>query len=56
MKMALAANDPVAAELVACETVVLAETKDHFDWQLVGAYIKAGTSALPKFCALLTMR
>ncbi|MGZ5092088.1 MAG: hypothetical protein ACXWCY_11710 [Burkholderiales bacterium] len=36
MKMALAANDPPAAELVACECVVLAETKDHFDWQLIG--------------------
>ncbi|MGZ5175169.1 MAG: hypothetical protein ACXWIS_13465 [Burkholderiales bacterium] len=36
MKMALAANDPAAAELVACECVVLAETKDHFDWQLIG--------------------
>lgn len=36
MKMALAANDPPAAELVACECVVLAETKDHFDWELIG--------------------
>ena len=36
MKMALAANDPPAAELVACECIVLAETKDHFDWELIG--------------------
>ena len=36
MKMALSANDPPAAELVACECVVLAETKDHFDWELIG--------------------
>jgi len=36
MKMALAASDPAAAELVACECVVLAETKDHFDWELIG--------------------
>lgn len=36
MKMALAANDPAAAELVACECVVLAETKDHMNWQLLG--------------------
>jgi hypothetical protein len=41
MKMALAANDPPAAELVACECVVLAETKDHFDWELIGECAKA---------------
>src|SRR5204863_2630444 len=37
MKTALAAGDPAAAALVACECVVLAETKDHADWELVGA-------------------
>ena len=36
MKMALAAGDAAAAELVACECVVLAETKDHADWELIG--------------------
>jgi hypothetical protein len=36
MKMALAAGDPAAAELVACECVVFAETKDHADWELLG--------------------
>jgi hypothetical protein len=41
MKMALAASDAAAAELVACECVVLAETKDHFDWQLIGECAKA---------------
>jgi len=40
MKMALAANNPAAAELVACECVVLAETKDHFDWELIGQCAK----------------
>jgi hypothetical protein len=40
MKMALAANDPPAAELVACDCVVLAETKDHANWQLIGACAK----------------
>ncbi|HVZ36801.1 MAG TPA: hypothetical protein VG963_30460 [Polyangiaceae bacterium] len=35
MKLALEAGDPAAAELVACECVVLAETKDHFDWELI---------------------
>jgi hypothetical protein len=41
MKMALAANDPPAAEIVACECVVLAETKDHADWELIGECAKA---------------
>ena len=45
MKMALAANNPVAAELVACECVVLAETKDHADWELIGACAKAAEGA-----------
>src|SRR4051812_43481941 len=42
MKMALAASDPDAAELVACECVVLAETKDHADWELLGVCAKQG--------------
>ena len=41
MKMALAAEDGPAAELVACECVVLAETKDHADWELIGECAKA---------------
>jgi hypothetical protein len=36
MKKALAAGNPTAAQLVACECVVLAETKDHMDWELLG--------------------
>jgi rubrerythrin len=35
MHTALEAADPAAAELVACECVVLAETKDHADWELI---------------------
>src|SRR6187401_3615526 len=35
MKMALAAEDRAAAQRVACECVVLAETKDHADWELL---------------------
>ena len=35
MKLALEGGNPVAAELVACECVVLAETKDHADWELI---------------------
>jgi hypothetical protein len=35
MTQARAAGDPTAAELVACECVVFAETKDHLDWELL---------------------
>jgi hypothetical protein len=35
MKMAKSGGDPAAAQLVACECVVLAETKDHLDWELL---------------------
>ena len=40
MQMALAEADPAAAELTACECVVLAETKDHAGWELIGACAK----------------
>ncbi|NLG47398.1 hypothetical protein [Gordonia sp. (in: high G+C Gram-positive bacteria)] len=36
MEMALAAGPPEAAELVAGECVVFAETKDHLNWELMG--------------------
>jgi len=35
MEMALQAGPPEAAELVACECVVEAETKDHLNWELI---------------------
>jgi rubrerythrin len=36
MEMALSAGKPEAAEKVAAECVVLAETKDHLNWELIG--------------------
>jgi len=36
MESALAAGNPEAAQLVACECIVLAETKDHLNWELIG--------------------
>ena len=36
MKLAKSAGDAHAAEIAACEAVVLAETKDHLDWELLG--------------------
>ena len=56
MQLALEAGNPEAAEIVACEAVVLAETKDHADWELLskcaeeltGERGKALTSACEK--------
>ena len=35
MEMALDGDKPEAAQIVACECVVLAETKDHLNWELI---------------------
>jgi rubrerythrin len=35
IEMAIESGNPEMAELVACECVVLAETKDHSNWQLL---------------------
>ena len=46
MKMARANGDREAAQLVACDCVVLAETKDHANWELIGQCAKQlGTEA-----------
>ena len=41
MEMALQAGPPEAGELVACECVVEAETKDHLNWELIETASKA---------------
>jgi rubrerythrin len=45
MEAALGAGDPGQAECVACECVVLAEEKDHSNWQLIGEVAKHVTGA-----------
>ena len=45
MEMALQSGPPEAAQLVACECVVLAETKDHLNWELVGEAAKKAKGA-----------
>ena len=40
MEMALKSGPPEAAELVAAECVVQAETKDHLNWELIGQTIE----------------
>jgi rubrerythrin len=45
MEMALKAGNPKAAQLVAAECVVEAETKDHLNWELIGEVSKKLTGA-----------
>src|SRR5690606_32360026 len=45
MRMALDAGDPAAAELVAAECVLLAETKDHANWSLIGKLAENASGA-----------
>jgi rubrerythrin len=40
MEMALRSTDPQSAQIVAAECIVLAETKDHLNWQLLGEMAK----------------
>ena len=40
MEMALRSTDPQSAQIVAAECVVLAETKDHLNWELLGELAK----------------
>ncbi|HKE58567.1 MAG TPA: ferritin-like domain-containing protein [Pyrinomonadaceae bacterium] len=41
MELALESGEPGAAQLVAAEAVVLAETKDHLNWHLLGEAAKS---------------
>jgi Domain of unknown function (DUF892) len=45
MQEAKSGGDAAAAQVVACECVVLAETKDHLDWELIGEVAKEATGA-----------
>jgi hypothetical protein len=53
MHLALGADDPSAAELVAAECVTLAETKDHLNWALLSKLSEhlGGAGALAEACA-----
>jgi len=48
MEMALSEGEPGAAQLVATEAVVLAETKDHQNWHLIGEIVKNAKGDLSK--------
>ena len=45
MQVAKKAGDAKAAEIVAAECVVLAETKDHLNWELIGECAKKTTGS-----------
>lgn len=57
MDRAAAAGNSEAAQLVACECVVLAETKDHLNWELLGKCAEKMTgprgTALAEACAMV---
>jgi rubrerythrin len=57
MREAQSRASPEAAQLVACECVVLAETKDHADWELLGKCSEqlagAQREALEEACELV---
>lgn len=46
IELAMKKGDPASAELVACECVVLAETKDHTNWELIGKVAEAADDKL----------
>lgn len=48
MDLALKAGNPAAAQLVACECVVHAETKDHANWELLGKVAEVATGETGK--------
>jgi hypothetical protein len=48
MEMALESGDKAAAQLVAAESVTLAETKDHLNWHLIGAAAKKASGDVAK--------
>jgi rubrerythrin len=51
MESALATGNPRVAQLVACECVTLAETKDHADWELIGEVAHALDNDAAEFVA-----
>jgi rubrerythrin len=48
MQLALGEGDTTTAELIACECVVLAETKEHADWDLIAKCADRATGELHK--------
>jgi rubrerythrin len=48
IKMARKGGEPDAAQIVAAECVVLAETKDHQNWELIGEVSKKATGETKK--------
>jgi hypothetical protein len=48
MELAARCADPQATQIVAAECVVLAETKDHLNWELIGELVKTADATLLK--------
>ena len=48
IELAIEAGEPAAAQLTAAECVVLAETKDHLNWHLLGEVMKKAKGDVAK--------
>jgi rubrerythrin len=48
MRLALKSGTPEQAQIVAAESVVFAETKDHLNWELIGEAAKKASGAIAK--------
>jgi rubrerythrin len=48
MEMARESGEPEAAQIVAAESIVLAESKDHLNWQLIGEAAKKAKGNVAK--------
>lgn len=48
MEMALQSGEKAAAQLVAAESVTMAETKDHLNWHLIGAAAEKASGEVAK--------
>jgi hypothetical protein len=48
MEMALESGDKAAAQLVAAESVTMAETKDHLNWHLIGTAAEKASGDLAR--------
>ena len=49
MEMALESGEPEAAQIVAAECVVEAETKDHLNWELIAQVAEKTKGKMAKF-------
>jgi hypothetical protein len=52
LERAIVAGNPEMAQLIACEMVLLLETKDHWNWALLGAKARRAIGPAAQYAAL----